>query len=82
MIVIGVCADQGLAWPDQLKSTSGIRVIRLSALQEAAAVDICVYVFARVRQGLSQAVTEISAANARSLSSSIKSMISISLCYW
>jgi len=32
-------------------------------LQEAAAVDICVYVFARVRQGLSQAVTEISAAN-------------------
>jgi DNA-binding NarL/FixJ family response regulator len=63
MIVIGVRADQGLAWPDQLKSSSGIRVIRLSALQEAAAVDICVYVFARVRQGLSQAVTEISAAN-------------------
>ena len=55
MIVIGVRADQGLAWPDQLKSSSGIRVIRLSALQEAAAVDICVYVFARVRQGLSQA---------------------------
>ena len=52
MIVIGVRADQGLVWPDQLKSSSGIRLIRLSALQEAATVDICVYVFARARQGL------------------------------
>ena len=63
MIVIGVSVDQGLVWPGQLKSSSGIRVIRLSALQEAATVDICVYVFAPARQGLSQAVTEISAAN-------------------
>jgi len=52
MIVIGVSVDQGLVWPDQLKSSSGIRLIRLSALQEAATVDICVYVFARARQGL------------------------------
>jgi len=57
MIVIGVRVVQGLLWLDQLKSSSGIRVIRLSALQEAAAVDICAYVFACARQGLSQAVT-------------------------
>ena len=46
MIVIGVRADQGLAWPDQLKSSSAIRVIRLSPLQEAISIDICVYLFA------------------------------------
>ena len=45
MIVIGVCADQSLAWPDQLKSSSAIRVIRLGALQEAVSVDLYAYLF-------------------------------------
>lgn len=38
-------------------------MIRLSALKDAAAVDICVYLFARIRQGLSQATTEIRATS-------------------
>ena len=38
-------------------------MIRLSALKEDAAVDICVYLFELIRQGLSQAVTEINVAS-------------------
>lgn len=60
MIVIGVRCDSGIEVPDAWRRMTGIHVCRLSPSESIEAMDVCVYLFSKGRQGLSQAVTEMS----------------------
>jgi DNA-binding NarL/FixJ family response regulator len=60
MIVVGVRCDSGIELPDVWRRIAGMHVSRLSPSETIDAMDLCVYLFSKSRQGLSQAVTEMS----------------------
>lgn len=63
MIIVGVRCDSGIELPDTWRGLLGIQIRRLSPSESIEAIDLCVYLFSESRQGLSQAVTEMSSSH-------------------